>query len=129
MTTNLRIVSALVVVLLLWLAWDSFYVVSETQQALLVRQGLPIGAVSEPGLRFKFPLLDSAIFFEKRVLTLDPATEQIILGDQKRIEVDTYTAYRISDPLNIINRCGRLTKVDCSLRRSSIRSCGASWGK
>jgi membrane protease subunit HflC len=39
------------------------------------------------------------IFFEKRVLTLDPAAEQIILGDQKRIEVDTYTAYRISDPL------------------------------
>jgi modulator of FtsH protease HflC len=99
MTINMRIVSGLAVVLLLWLAWDSFYVVGETQQALLVRQGLPIGAVSEPGLRFKVPLLDSAIFFEKRVLTLDPATEQIILGDQKRIEVDTYTAYRISDPL------------------------------
>jgi modulator of FtsH protease HflC len=99
MTMNLRIVSALVGVFLLWLAWDSFYVVGETQQALLVRQGLPIGVASEPGLRFKLPLLDSAIFFEKRVLTLDPSTEQIILGDQKRIEVDTYTAYRISDPL------------------------------
>jgi modulator of FtsH protease HflC len=98
MTTRL-IVSALVGVFVLWLAWDSFYVVGETQQALLVRQGLPIGVVSEPGLRFKFPLLDTAIFFEKRVLTVDPATEQIILGDQKRIEVDTYSVYRISDPL------------------------------
>ena len=47
----------------LWLAWDSFYVVGETQQALVVRQGLPIGAVSEPGLRFKLALLDAAIFF------------------------------------------------------------------
>jgi modulator of FtsH protease HflC len=99
MTMRLGIVSVLVGVFVLWLAWDSFYVVGETQQALLVRQGLPIGAVSEPGLWFKFPLLDTAIFFEKRVLTLDPAAEQIILGDQKRIEVDTYTAYRISDPL------------------------------
>ncbi len=99
MTMRLRIVSVLVGVFVLWLAWDSFYGVNEMQQALLVRQGLPIGVVSEPGLRFKFPFLDTAIFFEKRVLTLDPATEQIILGDQKRIEVDTYTAYRISDPL------------------------------
>jgi modulator of FtsH protease HflC len=99
MTMRLRVVALLVGVFVLWLAWDSFYIVGETQQALVVRQGLPIGAVSEPGLRFKLPLLDTAIFFEKRVLTLDPVTEQIILGDQKRIEVDTYTAYRISDPL------------------------------
>jgi modulator of FtsH protease HflC len=99
MTMRFRVVALLVGVFVLWLAWDSFYVVGETQQALLVRQGLPIGAVSEPGLRFKLPLLDTVIFFEKRVLTLDPAAEQIILGDQKRIEVDTYTAYRISDPL------------------------------
>jgi membrane protease subunit HflC len=99
MTMNLRIITALVVVLALWLASDSYYVVDETQQALLVRQGLPLGVFSEPGLGFKLPLLDSAIFFEKRVLTLEPATEQIILGDQKRIQVDTYTAYRIADPL------------------------------
>jgi modulator of FtsH protease HflC len=83
----------------LWLASDSFFIVDETQEALLVRQGLPVGVVSDPGLRLKLPLLDTAIFFEKRVLTLDPATEQVILGDQKRIQVDTYTAYRIADPL------------------------------
>ncbi|MGD1039140.1 MAG: protease modulator HflC [Roseiarcus sp.] len=97
--TRVGILAAAVGAAALWLASDSFYVVNETQEVLLVRQGLPIGVFTEPGLRFKFPLLDSAIFFEKRVLFLEPATEQIILGDQKRIEVDTLTAYRIADPL------------------------------
>jgi membrane protease subunit HflC len=99
MTTKARILVAIVAAVALWLASDSFYVENETQEALLVRQGLPIGVFTEPGLRFKIPFLDSVIFFEKRVLFLEPATEQIILGDQKRIEVDTLTAYRIADPL------------------------------
>jgi modulator of FtsH protease HflC len=99
MTTSRTVGAVLVGILVLWLASDSFFVVDETQEALLVRQGLPIGAYSKPGLRLKFPLLDTAIFFERRVLTLEPATEQIILGDQKRIQVDTYTPFRIADPL------------------------------
>jgi modulator of FtsH protease HflC len=99
MTINRVIIAALIGAAALWLAADSFFVVDETQQALLVRQGLPVGQFSEPGLKLKIPLVDSAIFFEKRVLTVEPATEQIILGDQKRIQVDTYTTYRIADPL------------------------------
>lgn len=99
MTISRCIIIAFVGVLAAWLTSESFLVVDETQQALLVRQGLPIGALSDPGLKLKIPILDSAIFFEKRVLTLEPATEQIILGDQKRVQVDTYTAYRIADPL------------------------------
>jgi membrane protease subunit HflC len=99
MTTKLGIVVAIAAAAALWVASDSFYVENETQEVLLVRQGFPVGIFTEPGLRFKIPFLDSAIFFEKRVLVLEPAAEQIILGDQKRIEVDTYTAYRIVDPL------------------------------
>jgi membrane protease subunit HflC len=99
MTRKLGIIVAIVGAFALWVASDSFYIENETQEVLLVRQGFPVGIFTEPGLRFKIPFLDSAIFFEKRVLTLEPAIEQIILGDQKRIEVDTYTAYRIVDPL------------------------------
>ena len=58
MTMKLRIVAALVGVLALWLASDCFYAVDEMREALLVRQGLPIGVYSEPGLKFKLPLLD-----------------------------------------------------------------------
>lgn len=84
---------------LLWLANASLYTVSETQQALVVRLGAPVLAASEPGLKAKMPLIDTVIYYDSRLLSLVPPAEQIILGDQKRIEVDTYTRFRIADPL------------------------------
>jgi modulator of FtsH protease HflC len=85
--------------LLGWLLSGALYTITEGEQALIVRQGAPIGAVTEPGLKFKFPLVDSVTYYDAKLLTLEPAAEQVILGDQKRIVVQTYTRYRISDPL------------------------------
>jgi len=48
-------------------------------------------------------LLDSVIYYDSRLLTLEPAVEQVILGDQKRIEVQTYTRFRIANPLLFYN--------------------------
>jgi membrane protease subunit HflC len=45
------------------------------------------------------PFIDNVIFYDTRLLLLEPPTEQIILGDQKRLEVQTYTRFRITDPL------------------------------
>ena len=83
----------------LWLLSVSTYVVSETEQALIIRLGAPVGLVSAPGLNFKFPLVDSVVLYDSRQLLLEPPLEQVILGDQKRIEVQTYAHYRIVDPL------------------------------
>ena len=88
---------------LLWLLSNTLYTVSEAQQALIVRLGAPIGVVNEPGLKFKLPLVDSVIDYDKRLLTVEPTVEQVILGDQKRIEVQTYTRFRIADPLRFYN--------------------------
>ena len=83
----------------LWVANAALYTVDETQQALVVRLGAPMGVAGEPGLKIKMPLIDTIIYYDTRLLPLDPPAEQIILGDQKRIEVDTYTRFRITDPL------------------------------
>jgi membrane protease subunit HflC len=88
-----------VAALALWLLDEALYTVSETQQALVVRLGAPIGVVGKPGLQFKVPLIDTVIYYDTRLLPLYPPAEQIILGDQKRIEVDTYTRFRIADAL------------------------------
>jgi membrane protease subunit HflC len=77
----------------------TLYTVGETQQALIVRLGAPQGVIVDPGLKWKLPLLDTVLYYDTRLLTLEPPTEQVILGDQKRIEVQTYTRYRITDPL------------------------------
>jgi len=103
MSAKLRLVIGAGAFFLLWLLSTTLYTVNEVQQALIVRLGAPIGAVNEPGLKFKLPLVDSVIYYDRRLLTLEPAVEQVILGDQKRIEVQTYTRFRIADPLRFYN--------------------------
>jgi modulator of FtsH protease HflC len=103
MSAKLRLIIGAGTFLLLWLLSTILYTVSEEQQALIVRLGAPLGAVREPGLKYKLPLVDSIIYYNKRLLTLQPSVEQVILGDQKRIEVQTYTRYRIANPLLFYN--------------------------
>ena len=73
--------AALAVVLL----QASLYVVAEGERALVVRLGAPVQTVNAPGLNIKAPFLDTAIIYDARLLLLEPPSEQVILGDQKRI--------------------------------------------
>lgn len=109
---------------LLWLLSETLFVVSEVQQALIVRFGAPIDAVTEPGLQIKLPLADSAIYYDTWLLTVEPPTEQVILGDQKRLEVQTYTRFRIANPLRFYQALRTLEQATpqlAQLVRSSLR--------
>ena len=72
---------------------------SEAQQALVVRFGRPIGVQTKPGTRLKLPFVDTVTWYDTKLHAMEPPTELIILGDQKRLEIDTYTQFRIADPL------------------------------
>lgn len=121
----LRIGPLLLAAALLYLLSASVYVVSEGQQALLVRLGAPAGVEAKPGLKWKVPLIDSVFVYDARLLLLEPPTEQAILGDQKRLEVQPYLRWRIADPLrfyqalrNVDQAKAQLTQlVSSSLRR------------
>ena len=91
--------AAALAALLVYLLSDAVYVVAEGQQALVARFGAPVAQVKTPGLRFKAPLIDSVYVYDTRLLLLETPTEQVILGDQKRIEVQPLARYRIVDPL------------------------------
>ncbi len=95
-----------VLALLGWAASLCLYTVQQTQQALVVRLGEPIATVKEPGLNFKLPLVDTVVFYDKRLLPLEPPVDQIILKDQKRIEVETFSRFRIDDPLRFYQSVG-----------------------
>lgn len=97
MSTNLII--GVVVVLLGFIAYGSLFTVNETQQAIVMQFGEPKRVITEPGLAWKLPLLQNVQYYEKRVLNLDPPTENILLTDQKRLIVDVFARYRIDDPL------------------------------
>jgi membrane protease subunit HflC len=79
--------------------FSAFYVVSEGQQALVVRFGQPIRVETEPGLKMEIPFIDTVTWYDTMLHAMEPPTDLIILGDQKRVEIDTYTQFRIADPL------------------------------
>jgi len=124
MKLDRRWLAAAAVIVGLYIVGSSFYVLSESQLALLIRLGAPTGVISEPGLKFKFPFIDSLVFYDGRPQTLLPPTEQVILGDQKRIEVDTYAHFRISDPLRFYQAVRTLEQANAELTQmisSSLR--------
>lgn len=78
---------------------SSLFIVNQTQSALVLRLGRVRDVITEPGLHVKIPFIEDIVRYDSRILDLDPPPEQVILADQKRIDVDTYTRFRISDPL------------------------------
>jgi membrane protease subunit HflC len=86
---------------------DGFYVVDETEQAVITQFGNPVGeAVTEPGLNFKIPFIQTANYFEKRYLEWDGDRNQVPTKDKKFIFVDTYARWQITDPLQYFQRLG-----------------------
>lgn len=79
--------------------FSSAYIVRETDQALVLQFGERKALNTEPGLYFKIPFVQNVIFYEKRVLNLDPPTERVLLADQKPLLVDSYARFRINDAL------------------------------
>ncbi|OIQ95358.1 modulator of FtsH protease HflC [mine drainage metagenome] len=124
MNKTVRLILAGLVIVALWLADQTFYVLTEGQQALVVRLGRPVGIETHPGLKEKMPLVDTVLFYDSRLLPLHPGPEQVILGDQKRLEVQTYTRFRISDPLKFYQAVRTLTQAQIQLAQlvsSSLR--------
>lgn len=79
--------------------WNSIFTVDEREQALVLQFGEPIRTIATPGLNFKLPLVQTVTMFERRVIPVDPPVEQVLLADQRRLDVDTFVRYRIADPL------------------------------
>jgi membrane protease subunit HflC len=90
---------AFVLVSVFILLSQSTFVLQEGEQALVLQFGETKGSYTEPGLKFKTPFIQQVKLFEKRVLDVDPPPEEIILADQKRMVVDTFARYRITDML------------------------------
>ena len=76
----------------------SVFTVRETEQALVLQFGQWKRTASDPGIQFKWAW-QSAQKYEKRVLSVDPPAEEVLLSDQKRILVDAFARYKIKDPL------------------------------
>jgi membrane protease subunit HflC len=92
------VILVIVVVLLGILGPQFFYVVDETQAAILTRFGEPRGAIRNPGIYLKAPFVDTVTYFDDRLLVFDAPPDSLLTKDKKRLNIDVYARGRIVDP-------------------------------
>ena len=80
-------------------AYFALFIVHVNEQAIVLEFGKPVRIISEPGLFWKIPVVQTVDYFDKRILDLDTASQEVTASDQKRIVVDAFARYRIVDPL------------------------------
>src|SRR5262245_38187786 len=78
-------------------AYLTLFTVDQTQQALVLEFGKPKREIAEPGLHYKIPFIQNVEYFDKRILDIDTASQEVIASDQKRLVVDAFARYRITD--------------------------------
>ncbi len=106
-----------VIVVALIITRSSAYIVQETEQVVITEFGKPVGdAITEPGIYFKVPFVQKAIFFEKRYMEWDGDRAQLSTKEKQPIFVDTYARWQITDPLQFYKRLrnerGAQTRID-----------------
>jgi membrane protease subunit HflC len=116
---NRALILAVAAAVVLVIAASTLFTVHQTQQVLITQFGQPIRVINQPGLHAKIPFIQSVITFDRRLLDYDAAGEEVILGDQRRLIVDSFTRYRITDPLVFYQTVGA-TEAGIRARFNSI---------
>lgn len=111
------IASAFVVV-----AGGGLFVVEQGRQAIVLQFGELAKVHTSPGLKLKIPFIQEVLFYEKRVLDFDLPEVRITTGDQKRLLVDTYTRYRIQDPVLFFQSIKPATEAGAAMRLEALVS-------
>jgi membrane protease subunit HflC len=100
----LAVIAAVIVAAIV--ADSSLFTVSQTEQALVTQFGQPVRVIEQPGLHAKLPLMQTVIFFDRRLLDYEVPPEEVILGGQRRLIVDGFARFRIVDPLRYYQAVG-----------------------
>lgn len=125
-SSALRFALLIALVIAAVVLYASTFVVSQTQSALVLRLGAIRSVVTAPGLYFKLPApFEQVTLLDNRILDLDLPAQEIIASDQKRLVVDAFTRYRISDPLRFyqaVNNIPRANSQLASIVNGNVRS-------
>ena len=109
------IVALLLALVVLIVAYSSVFTVDQTEQALVVRFGEPVNVVTDAGLHFKAPFIDTVIPIDKRILDLENPSQEVIASDQKRLVVDAFARYRIKNALRFYQSVGSIQAANIQL--------------
>lgn len=115
----------IVVVALGILASSALFTVHQVQKALVLQFGSPVRVEYTPGLKLKLPFVQNVEFYDNRILDLDPPAQEVILADQKRVNVDAFARYRIVEPLEFRKKAStdaNFRQIFGNLLNASIRA-------
>jgi membrane protease subunit HflC len=115
----------ILVAVVAFLAYMSVFVVNPAQQALVLQLGRVEKVVQEPGVQFKYPFIQNVIYLDKRILDLNMPPQEVIASDKKRLVVDAFARYRISNPVLFYQRVNNINQANRRLStflQSSLRS-------
>ncbi|TDT70431.1 protease FtsH subunit HflC [Hypnocyclicus thermotrophus] len=106
-----------VIIIAIVVVFSSMFQVNEMEQAILIRLGKPVGKpIETSGLKFKMPIIDQVVKFDKRILEYDSEPKEIITKDKKNLVVDSYAKWKIKDPLKFLQTVnsyvGAQTRID-----------------
>jgi membrane protease subunit HflC len=119
--------AALVAVLAVIVVYGSMFQVQQTEQALVLRFGAPVagrGLITEPGLHFKVPLIETVVKIDNRILDLESPKQEVLAADNQRIDVDAFVRYRIVDALKFYQAAGSIRDANnllASVLNSAVR--------
>ena len=99
MSDKLKIFLGSIGAIIIFLIATSVYIVNQAEQAIVLQFGRPVRLVQEAGLKLKIPFIQNVVFYDKRLLNLDPPAQEVVFNDKKRLDVDSFTRYRIVEPI------------------------------
>jgi membrane protease subunit HflC len=104
---NRAVIAGLIALVLAVLVGSAtLFTVSQTEQVLITQFGQPIRIISDPGLHAKIPFVQTVIYFDRRLLDYSAPAEEVILNDQRRLIVDSFTRFHITNPLQYYQAVG-----------------------
>lgn len=95
--SNKSVIALVVGVVLAVAVWNSFYIVAQTEKAVLLQFGRIVEADVQPGLHVKIPYVNKVRKFDARLLTLDSPTQRFLTLEKKAVMVDAYAKWRVAD--------------------------------
>lgn len=116
MKQSTRFIIGVFAVCLVVIGGGMIFTVDQTKQAIVLQFGELRKVHTTPGLKVKLPFIQDVLFYEKRVLNFDFPEVRITTGDQKRLLVDTYTRYRIIDPILFFQTVKPASEQGASMR-------------
>ncbi|MDR3073213.1 MAG: protease modulator HflC [Deltaproteobacteria bacterium] len=96
---------------------QSVFTVHQTQKALILQLGMPMGETLLPGLHFKLPFFQNVLYFDARIINYDATSVEALTKDKKVIILDNYAKWRIVDPLAFYQNLRTVPSAQASLKQ------------